>query len=93
MCPLTMPPKKDEAALRADARKHREWAEANLDVLRARAGDGLQGKLRQHQDRHEQVIYNWLAKHSTRAQELPLLRQDLEALDSLVTSAAAAASP
>ena len=88
-----MPPKKDEAALRADLRKHREWAAANLDTLRARAGNGFQGKLRTLQDRHEQVIYNWLAKHSTRAQDLLLLRQDLEALDSLVTSAAAAASP
>ena len=42
---------------------------------------------------HEWAIYDWLAKHSTRAQELPLLRQDLEALDSLVTSVAEPASP
>ena len=88
-----MPPKKDEAALRADVRKHREWAEKNLDILRSRTGNGFQGKLRQLQDQHEQVIYNWLARHRTRAQELPLLRHDLEALDFLVSSVAEPASP
>ena len=76
MCLLTMPRKKDEAALRADVRQHREWAEANLDVLRARTGEGFQGKLKQHEGRQEQAIYNWLAKHGTRAQEFPLLRRD-----------------
>ena len=30
-----MPPKKDEAALRRDLRRHVQWAEANLDLLLA----------------------------------------------------------
>ena len=88
-----MPPKKDEAALRADVRRHREWAQANLDMLRSRTGKGFQGKLRQTKDRHEHAIYNWLVRNRTRLQELPLLRKDLQALDSLVTSVAEPASP
>ena len=88
-----MPPKKDEAALRADVRRHREWAQANLDMLRSRTGKGFQGKLRQTKDRHEQAIYNWLVRNRTRLQELHLLRKDLQALDSLVTSVAEPASP
>ena len=88
-----MPPKKDEAALRADVRRHREWAQANLDMLRSRTVKGFQGKLRQTKDRHEHAIYNWLVRNRTRLQELPLLRKDLQALDSLVTSVAEPASP
>ena len=88
-----MPPKKDEAALRADVRRHREWAQANLDMLRSRTGKCFQGKLRQTKDRHEHAIYNWLVRNRTRLQELPLLRKDLQALDSLVTSVAEPASP
>eukprot|EP00974_Lingulodinium_polyedra_P101101 9794656-Lingulodinium_polyedra.AAC.1 len=52
-----MPPRKAEAALLQDLRVHREWVEANLEVLRSRAGDGLQGKLRQLQGPEEQALY------------------------------------
>ena len=83
-----MPPKKGEAALRADVRRFRQWAEVRLDVLGARFGCGLQGKLRTLEDQQEKIIYNWFVRHGSRAQEFPLLRQDLEALDSLVNSGA-----
>ena len=55
---MTMPPKKDEAALRADVRQYRQWAEVNLDVLRARTGAGFRGKLREDQDKQEKAIRN-----------------------------------
>ena len=85
-----MPPKKDEASLRADVRLYRQWAEVKLDVLRARTGCGFLVKLRQTRDEEEKTIHNWLVKHGSRALELPWLRQDLEALDALVSSGAMA---
>ena len=58
MSSLTMPPKKDEAALRADVRQYRQWAEVNLDVLRARTGAGFRGKLRERKDQQEKATAN-----------------------------------
>ena len=74
--------------MRADVRLYRQWAEVKLDVLRARTGCGFQGKLRQLEDEQEKAIHNWFLKHSSRVEEFPVLREDLEALDSLVNSGA-----
>ena len=66
VAPAAMPPKKSEAELRHDFRAHAQWAEANLDMLRARDGHGLKAKLRQHNSHHEKLLHNWLSRYGAK---------------------------
>ena len=77
-------PKKCENSFLEELAEVEQWARANINVLRAREGDGFRSKLRQLNGSEEKRIYFLLTKHKERIAASAALAAQLANLDSIV---------
>ena len=77
-------PKKCENSFLEELAEVEQWARANINVLRAREGDGFRSKLRQLNGGEEKRIYFLLTKHKERIAASAALAAQLANLDSIV---------
>ena len=78
------PYKKRENRFLEELAEVEQWARANINVLRAREGDGFRSKLRQLNGSEEKRIYFLLTKHKERIEASAALAAQLANLDSIV---------
>ena len=69
-----------------------QWARANINVLRAREGDGFRSKLRQLNGGEEKRIYFFLTYHKERIRGSAALAAQLANLDRLTAALPSTAS-